>query len=192
MAKVTGPLFSLEARGKIADAMVHFPWKGLNVVRGWVKPANKKSEDQGDVRLVLGGLGRATRCAGATSPYRDDAKVCAGAGQTWVSELVGYVAKNFMVDATAFEAEYTAYAAHAQKTQFDTDALLLELADFDIDYKGTSHAFVAGLQLYMLARYGIAMRLLKEDVFDRVPYTVALAEWTSGNVDSLKTDLTSV
>lgn len=192
MAKVTGPLFSLSASGQIGKAMVHFPWKGLSVVRQWLKPKNPENPDQGDVRLTLGGTGQATRCAGVTSPFRDDAKLCASEGQTWVSELVGYIINNMMVDATAFEAEYTAYAAHAQKAQFDTDAALLELADFDVPYKGTTHAYVAGLQLYMLARYGIAMRVAKEGVFNRVPYTVALASWTSGNVDSLKTDLTSV
>jgi len=40
-----------------------------------------------------------------------------------------------------------------------------------------------------LGLYGIAMRALKEDVFDRVPFTVAIGSWTSGNVDSLKADL---
>ncbi len=46
MAKVKAPLFSFGASGKIADALVYFPWKGLNVVRSWVKPSNPKSTDQ--------------------------------------------------------------------------------------------------------------------------------------------------
>ena len=40
MAKVDGPLLSLEARGKVADAIVFFPWKGRHVVRQWLKPTN--------------------------------------------------------------------------------------------------------------------------------------------------------
>jgi len=40
MAKVDGPLFSLEARGKIGQAIVFFPWKGRHAVRRWLKPTN--------------------------------------------------------------------------------------------------------------------------------------------------------
>jgi len=59
MAKVTGPLFSMSASGKIGDSMVFFGWKGVNVVRQWLKPANPKSSGQGDARIIMGGTGRA-------------------------------------------------------------------------------------------------------------------------------------
>lgn len=191
-AKVTGPLHSDGASGQIGKSIVFFGWKGLNVVRKWLVPANPKTGAQGDVRLVLGGTGQATRCAGLTSLFYDDAKVCAPSSQTWTSYIVQYIIKNFMADATDYETEYTAYAAHAAKATFDSDALLLELADFDITYKSTTHEYFAGLQLYMLARYGIAMLALKEGVFDRSPYDTALASWTATEVNELKTDLTNV
>jgi len=192
MAKVTGPLFSLTASGKIGDAMVHFGWKGLNVVRGWVKPLNTQSELQGDIRVILGGLGRATRCVGATSLYRDDAKTVQGDGQTWTSALVKYIMSNYMYDDTTFEAMITAYEAHAAKAVFETEALALNLAAFDIVYKGATGVFTAGRQLYMLGYYGIAMRLAHEDVFDRTPYTIALADWVQANIEALAADVLSV
>ena len=194
-AKVTGPLYSMSASGTIGKAMVHFTWKGINVVREWLIPKNSKTADQGDVRLVLGGCGQATRCVGlADATHNDslfgaDAKLCSPSGQTWTSYLVQYLIKNVMPDATTYEAIYTAFEAHAQKAQFTTDAGLLELADFDIAYKGTAHLFSKGMQLYCLGLYGIAMRVLKEGVFNRVPFTVAIDSWTSENVDSLKADL---
>ena len=40
MAKVNAPLFSFGASGSIGNALTYFPWKGLNAVRTWVKPAN--------------------------------------------------------------------------------------------------------------------------------------------------------
>lgn len=46
MAKVNAPLLSFEARGQIAKAVVHFPWKGINAVRQYVIPANPQSADQ--------------------------------------------------------------------------------------------------------------------------------------------------
>lgn len=53
MAKVNGPLFSLEARGKIGDSLVYFPWKGINAVREYVTPANPNTQPQRDQRGYL-------------------------------------------------------------------------------------------------------------------------------------------
>lgn len=61
MAKVKGPLFSIEARGQIANAMVHFPWKGRNVVRKWLKPANPRDVNQQLIRQKLAALGKAVK-----------------------------------------------------------------------------------------------------------------------------------
>lgn len=198
MAKVTGPLYSMGASGTIGKAMVHFAWKGINVVREWVIPKNLKSADQGDVRIVFGGLGQSSRCAGLAdvthtdSPFAADAKLCNPTGMTWVSYLVQFLTKTYMPDATAFEAIYTAFEAHAQKAVFTAQAAVLELADFDIAYKGTAHVFSKGMQLYMLGKYGIAMLALKEGVFNRAPYTTAIADWAVGDPVLLKTDLLAV
>lgn len=46
MAKVTAPLFSFGARGKLGDALVYFPWKGIHAVRTYAIPANPNSAAQ--------------------------------------------------------------------------------------------------------------------------------------------------
>jgi len=46
MAKVIGPLMSMDARGKIADTLVFIGWKGIKDVRTWKKPANPRTEKQ--------------------------------------------------------------------------------------------------------------------------------------------------
>lgn len=43
MAKLKAPLLSLGASQQIGKALVFFPWKGLNVVREYVIPANPKT-----------------------------------------------------------------------------------------------------------------------------------------------------
>lgn len=53
MAKVNAPLFSFNASGKIANALVYFCWKGIDVVRSYVVPTNPKSEDQRTQRGYL-------------------------------------------------------------------------------------------------------------------------------------------
>lgn len=46
MAKLKAPLFSLGATGQLGKALVFFPWKGLNLVREHVVPANPKTTAQ--------------------------------------------------------------------------------------------------------------------------------------------------
>ena len=58
MAKVKGPLFSLEARGKVGNALVHFPWKGRNVVRAYTIPSNPQAITQKLIRQKLSSLGK--------------------------------------------------------------------------------------------------------------------------------------
>lgn len=46
MAKVKGPLFSLTASGQLAKTLVYGDWKGIDVVRKYVIPANPKTAGQ--------------------------------------------------------------------------------------------------------------------------------------------------
>lgn len=50
MAKVTGPLFSVDARGKIGDSLVFMGWRGLKTVRSYVIPSNPQTDEQMRVR----------------------------------------------------------------------------------------------------------------------------------------------
>jgi hypothetical protein len=53
MAKVTGPLFSLDARGSIGKSITYSIWKGLNYVRRLVVPENPNTDDQVVVRTIM-------------------------------------------------------------------------------------------------------------------------------------------
>ena len=59
MAKLTGPLMSIDARGSIAGALTFSAWKGRNYVRQLVTPANPKSPAQTAFRAMFGFLSRA-------------------------------------------------------------------------------------------------------------------------------------
>lgn len=50
MAKLKAPLMSLGASGQLAKTLVFFPWKGLNVAREYVVPANPDTQLQKDQR----------------------------------------------------------------------------------------------------------------------------------------------
>ncbi|MBA7629675.1 hypothetical protein ES703_37178 [subsurface metagenome] len=53
MAKVQAPLFGLGARNSIGQAVTYFPWKGLNVVRKYVIPANPNTTLQAAQRALM-------------------------------------------------------------------------------------------------------------------------------------------
>jgi hypothetical protein len=59
MARVTGPLMSMEASGSVGKTLVFARWKGRPYVRQWVKPMNPKSASQQGIRSMLGFLAAA-------------------------------------------------------------------------------------------------------------------------------------
>lgn len=53
MAKVTGPLLSLDASGSVASTMTFSRWKGINYVRQRVIPTYSRTTGQGNVRDIV-------------------------------------------------------------------------------------------------------------------------------------------
>lgn len=192
MAKVTMPLGSFSASGSIGKALTYAQRKGQSVVRQWLKPRNPETNDQGDFRLKFGGMGRGIKCVGALSLYVADAKLNATGIQTWGSKLIKTIMDSYMVDKTAFEAEVTAYEAHAAKATFDSAAVTLGLTEFDMSYKSTTEVFAAGLMVYELAKYGIMVHAANAELFNREPYLTALGSWDAGKVGALLADIQNV
>lgn len=58
MAKLTGPLFGLSARGTIADTLTYSAWKGIEYARQRVIPANPQTAAQDLTRDVFKMLGQ--------------------------------------------------------------------------------------------------------------------------------------
>ena len=189
MAKVTGPLFSLSASGKIGDAMVHFGWKGLNVVRGWVKPVNKHSPDQGDARLMLGGLGRAMKAVVKDSACYADLVTLSETPETWNSAFVKYGILNIFTSAVLCNAEITAYGSNNAKTYLDSLAVALGINALDNVDAGIVNPMTGGFMLYMIARIAIAIKVEKPTLFARAPYTTALASWGEATVNDFAVDI---
>lgn len=184
-AKVSGPLFSLEARGKIADAVVYFPWKGLHVVRQWLKPANPQSSLQGTQRLITGALGRSTSVVGTANAFAADIRANMDAGLTWPSAIAKYMIDNIVNDGTAWDALVTEYEAHVASSDFDDEAADLNLQQLDVAYKGCADLAAPGAILYLLAKFSTAWELLGTKGFQRAPYTTALASWVLADIQTM-------
>jgi len=185
MAKVTGPLMSMDARGKIGDALVFIGWKGVKDVRMWLKPANPKLPDQGDIRLVLGGLGRA--CGKVKKEKAYAVKLVDGgtipSSQSKQSYLVKYLKDAYMAGKGAtMTGNYASILAeltgHTAYTTWIAKADAAGFIDFDMVY-ATIDPFEKALGLYLLAKAAIALN------FTGSPYTKALTSWTATQIDKL-------
>lgn len=182
MSKVTAPLQSFSASGKIGKSLVFFTHLGRNVVRGLVTPANPKSETQGDTRLLLGALGRSTKGVATPSDYRNEIIQAVPAGQTWVSSLISFIIDFYGTGATGVAALNLAFEGHAA-TNWEAQAAERGLTDLTISYAAAAEQTItAGAQLYILAQRAIAVSAADPTLFAVTPYTTALASWDSADV----------
>lgn len=182
MAKVTGPLFSLTASGKLADVMVHFPWKGRQVVRQWLKPSNPRTAKQGQARLYVGGLGRACSKVISADAYAGYARAVADTGQTWVSALVKYMIDVVFTDAAAFDAFALEAINHTAHAGWVSEAQDLELVKFEVTPKLGERDFEIDAILYALAKYGTKMNDVDPEKFNVAPYTKDLDTWELADI----------
>lgn len=193
MAKVTGPLFSMSASGKIGDSMVFFPWKGLSVVRQWVIPVNKESAPQGVQRQILGGTGRAVgeikAKVGATSVVTAFSQQLIDlnlvpAGQTKQSYLVKYIIDHYLSTPALYTAELAALTAHTSYADFGAAATSLGLVDFVLSYSSLA-TYDKALGLYLIAKAAAALG------FTGTPYTTNITAWVTADINGMVTDFTS-
>jgi hypothetical protein len=174
----------MSASGKIADTIVFFGWKGVNVVRQWLKPANPQTADQGDRRIIAGGTGRAV---GKIEPESDfhqqliDLELVPG-GQTKQSYMVKYIIDNYISNATNYSTELACMKAQGASSDIGTVAEALNIAEFDLDYAAVD-PYDKRLGVYLLAKAAIALS------FTGSPYTKTLASWTATQWNKLQSDL---
>ena len=57
MARVTGPLMSMEASGTIGKTLTFANWVGRQYVRRWTRPSNPQTADQMDQRNAFSAIG---------------------------------------------------------------------------------------------------------------------------------------
>ena len=188
MAKVSGPLFSMGARGALGKAIVFSAWKGINVVREWLTPANPQTGKQGDRRIILGGMGRSPKYVQAESAYEGYSKAVAPSGQSWISYYIKYIVSTYMTPVSKYLDEVAEIAAHGASADFYAEALALGLTDFTLPYKDQVVGFGHGLMLYEIAKYGCDQYLLDNTKFNAAPYTKALADWLLADIQLMVAD----
>ena len=127
MAKLVGPFMSLEARGKLGDAIVAFVWKGRNVLRAWTIPSNPQSEGQKLIRQKFAAMGKNTKVIKeiqsdlpAGSEMYQLIKAVTPAAQIWNAEFAKAALDDLKVDGN-----YTVFAAAIAACDFVSEAFSL-------------------------------------------------------------------
>lgn len=193
MAKVVAPLGSFSASGKIGKSLVFFSHLGRNVVRGLVTPANPQTSTQGDVRLLLGAIGRAAKVVVRPSDWFSDANVVTPAGQTWVSYFIRNIIQIYGSGNTGVAALNAAFEGHTADADFQSRAVAAGLSDLTISYAETGDTTItAGAQLYALAAHTFNMKASNPSLFARAPYTTALASWDTDDILAFVQDMQTV
>lgn len=127
MARVTGPLMSMEASGTIGKTLTFANWVGRQYVRRWTRPANPQTIDQMDQRnafSVVGvGVSQANKCVQVNSSttkadeqaFRDNTP----SGMRWN----GYIQKVLTGSGAAgYNAALAAWNALPDQSQWETTA----------------------------------------------------------------------
>lgn len=191
MAKVYGPLHSDNARGKLAKSLVFIGWKGIKTVRGWITPANPQSAGQGNIRTVLGGIGRAVGKVKPDSAFHEQMKTLEVIPdqQSKQSYLVQYIKDNYIAGAGAtmtgnFACVLAEITGHTAYTSFQSGADDVGILDFSLTYDSIG-TFEKALGLYLIAKAAIDLE------FTGSPYTKTLADWTGAEIDKLVAHLSA-
>lgn len=139
MAKVSGPLFSVDASGGYAGTVVFAKWKGRNYARQLVIPANPRSAGQEQARNDVRTAGSAQKFANANTQVRagltlnDKLEIMAvtPSGYAWNGFLVDSIIGAGRVNIAASEVLWTALTA-PQKTAWNDAATALTAPLFGV------------------------------------------------------------
>lgn len=153
MAKVTGPLLSLSAKGSVGKALVFFEIPhlvGQTAVRQWIAPMNPKSADQGDIRLYLSAAGRGVKRIEKGSPAHEAIVAKTPIGQLWNSYLVRNIIGDSGANISAALTEFENLSSETKASWNDAaDGAGFEASE--VTYSAVAD-ITAGETLYALAK----------------------------------------
>jgi hypothetical protein len=169
MAKVNGPLMSMEASGTIADTIT-FDRRGF--VRTRVIPANPQTPEQGNVRQKLLAVQKALRFIGVTVVAA--VKTLAPTSYRWNSYLLSQV---LGANSSEFDASRVAFNALSapERATWEDAAEALGMTEQSITY-ATDPAVTPGLALFAVAR---TLYRLGVNVADGQPGAANAGEWAA-------------
>jgi hypothetical protein len=175
MSKVTMPLMSGDARGKLADAIVFSYWKGRNYVRIRIIPKNPKEDGQAEARLYMGSCGKNDKAIESLSGGDTGDSVLytqiiakTPSDQSWHSYFMKTQIGMEWANIKAARTAWTALGA-PEKLLWTTAAATIPITGFDIGY-GVVTPITGGEQLFISATGGwlLGLAIVPADPSDMI------------------------
>ncbi len=165
MAKVSGPLMSMEASGAFGGALVFGKWKGRPTVRQLVTPSNPQSANQTISRNRVRVTGMAQhevrlstqKKTGETLTEKALLMAAAPSGYAWNGYLTDSMIGSGGLTYTAAQTAYAALTA-PQKTAWDTAAAARTPAFIAVNQAtagGSTGTPMASGEAYFIQQYGM-------------------------------------
>ena len=167
MAKVSGPLMSMEASGAFGGTLVFGKWKGRNTVRQLVTPSNPKTQGQEDARnrtritgAIQNWVNMTTQKQGSnTKTDKELIQAATPSGQAWNGFLTKSIIGKGGLSFTAAETAYNALTT-LQKTAWNTAAAGLTPAIATVNQTtagGASTTPASAGQVFFHLVYGMSL-----------------------------------
>lgn len=183
MAKVTGPLMSMDASGKFGGSLVFGKWKGRNVARKLVTPSNPMTADQSEARNRMRATGAIQKFFNRTAEVRDPETVTDKV-LLIAAAPSGYAWNGFLVDSligpagATYDAARAAYAAlqAGEKTAWNTAAGALTPEIVPVVQVGADNVPTTSLtagEVHFLGQYGLYAAGLTDTAPGATPPTYA-------------------
>lgn len=165
MAKVSGPLMSMDARGKFANTLVFSGWKGRPTVRQLVQPTNPMSTDQVTARNMVRVGGAIQRFvnqstlvnANLTLNDKLEIQAITPSGQAWNGYLVNFLIGSQALNYAAGRAVYAALQA-GEKTAWVNAAAALVPAIPDVAQFAANNQAAAAMskgEVFFMLEYAL-------------------------------------
>ena len=180
---------SLEARGKIGNALVAFVWKGRNVMRAWTIPSNPQAEGQKLIRQKLASMGKnvvkikqiQSGLASGSSMYQY-IKAVTPSTQIWNAHFVKNGLDDLKTDANFNTLSTAIMASEFVSDNFAANAAALGMAALTGSAYATEISPAIQLAMGAYAAYKLALTGTTS------AYNTAPETWTTAQISDFATD----
>ena len=191
MAKVTGPLQSFSAAGKVADSLIFQTHTGRNVVRRYFRPRVANTREQVNSRHFLRFVSEGNNAITPGLPYLNDLLTVVPNTQNWASYMQVLANRRYGTATAGLLAWDRDFNRHPNRVLINDFARRIDFIGFEFD-DGTQPDQIInpGALFFFIAEVAFEIRATT-NLFRRPVYETPLDSWNLNHATEFKQDFTS-
>ena len=191
MAKVTGPLQSFSAAGKVADSLIFQTHTGRNVVRRYFRPRVANTREQVNNRHFLRFVSQGNNAITPGLPYFNDLQTVVPNTQNWASYMQILASRRYGRGTAGLLAWDRDFNRHPNRVLINDFAARIDMIGFDFDDGNLPDQVLNGGALFFfIAEVAFELRATT-NLFRRPVYETPLDSWTLTEATEFKQDFTN-